>query len=115
MRGLSILLLFNLLGVFLHSACRVPLPDNVLGLVLFTACLLLGIVKLEWVEQTSSLLLRHLLLFFAPVITGVIAFLPQIRAEWPAITVSLVGSTITVMLITGWIASALEQRAGDRK
>jgi holin-like protein len=105
MRGMAILLSFNLLGVLLHSVCHLPLPGNVLGLVIFTACLFLKLIKLEWVEQTSSLLLRHMLLFFAPVIVGVIRFGPQIRSEWGAIAVSLVGSTLAVMLVTGWVAT----------
>ena len=106
MRGLAILLSFNLLGTVLHTALGVPLPGGVLGLILFTACLFLGWIKLEWVEQTASLLLRHMLLFFAPVVVGVIQFGPQIRQEWAVIAVSLIGSTLSVMLVTGWIATA---------
>ena len=106
MRGIAILLSFNLLGAVLHTALGVPLPGGVLGLMLFTACLFLKWIKLEWVEQTASLLLRHMLLFFAPVIVGVIQFGPQIRQEWAAISVSLIGSTLAVMLVTGWIATA---------
>lgn len=115
MRGLAILLFFNLLGMVLHSIAHVPLPDSVIGMILFSASLMLGIVKLEWVEQTSSILLRHMLLFFAPIIVGVIPFLPQIRQEWLAVTVSLVGSTITVMLVTGWVAMALGPKRGAQQ
>jgi len=106
MRGFAILLVFNLLGNLLHAGLGVPLPGGVLGLILFTACLFLKLIKLEWVEQTATLLLRHMLLFFAPVIVGVIQFGPQIRQEWLAIAVSLIGSTLAVMLVTGWIATA---------
>jgi holin-like protein len=107
MRGLAILLSFNLLGAILHTLLHVPLPSNVLGLILFTVCLFLKLIKLEWVEQSASLLLRHMLLFFAPVIVGVIQFGPQIRQEWAAIAVSLIGSTLAVMLVTAWIATAM--------
>jgi holin-like protein len=107
MRGFAILLLFNLLGAIGHTVAHVPIPGAVLGLVLFTLCLFLGIVRLEWVEEPASLLLKHMLLFFAPVIVGVIAFFPELRAQWLAITVSLVGSTIAVMLVTGWTATLL--------
>jgi holin-like protein len=107
MRGFAILLLFNLLGVVGHTVARIPVPGPVLGLILFTICLFLGIVRLEWVEQPASLLLKHMLLFFAPVVVGVIAFFPELRAQWAAITVSLVVSTIAVMLVTGWTATLL--------
>jgi holin-like protein len=115
MRGLAILLAFNLLGAILHTVLHVPLPSNVLGLILFTACLFLKLIKLEWVEQSASHLLRHMLLFFAPVIVGVIQFGPQIRQQWAAIAVSLIGSTLAVMLVTGWIATAMiGSRRGKR-
>ena len=105
MRGLAILLSFNLLGAVLHAACHVPIPGAVLGLVLFTACLFLKVIKLEWVEHTASILLKNMLLFFAPVIVGATQFWPQIRNEWLAIAISLIGSTLAVMLVTGWVAS----------
>jgi holin-like protein len=107
MRGFAILLLFNLVGVIGHTVARIPIPGPVLGLILFTICLFLGVVRLEWVEQPASLLLKHMLLFFAPVVVGAIAFFPELRAQWLAITVSLVASTIAVMLVTGWTATLL--------
>ncbi|HEX4124527.1 MAG TPA: CidA/LrgA family protein [Tepidisphaeraceae bacterium] len=107
MRGFAILLAFNFLGVIGHDAGHIPIPAPVMGLILFTICLFLGVVRLEWVEQSAGFLLRHMLLFFAPVIVGVIAFFPELRAQWLAITVSLVVSTIVVMLVTGWTATAL--------
>jgi holin-like protein len=115
MRGFAILLAFNLLGAVLHTVLRVPLPSNVLGLILFTTCLFLKLIKLEWVEQSASLLLRHMLLFFAPVIVGVIQFGPQISQQWAAITVSLIGSTLAVMLVTGWVATALISSRRERQ
>lgn len=107
MRGLAILLGFHLLGLILNSVGHVPLPGNVIGLILFTACLFLGIVKLEWVEQAAHFLLRHMLLFFAPVIVGVIALPPALRSQWPSMVTGVVGSLLIVLLITGWVAKAL--------
>jgi holin-like protein len=111
MPGLAILLFFNLLGLLLQRL-GVPLPANVIGLVLFTTCLFAGVVKLKWVESTAQFLLRHMLLFFAPVVVGVIAFESMMRREWLAITVGLVGSFLVVMLVTGWTATALSR--GER-
>jgi len=106
MQGLAILLGFNLLGMVLH-AIGVPLPGNVLGLLLFTLCLFLGVVKLRWVEETAHLLLRHMLLFFAPVIVGVIVYRDQIARQWPAMTAGVVGSLLVVLLVTGWTTTWL--------
>jgi holin-like protein len=106
MRGMAILLGFNLLGVVLQRA-GVPMPGAVLGLVLFSLSLFLGAVKLEWVEAEAHVLLRHMLLFFAPVIVGVVAFGELLRKEWVAISVGLVGSWLVVIVVTGLAAKWL--------
>jgi len=113
MRGLAILLGFSLFGSVLQAA-RVPLPGNVIGLILITACLFLGIVKLEWVEESAHFLLRHMLLFFAPAVIKAIPLFAQFRNDGAAIAVSLVGSLLVVLLVTGWIATGLIPK-GERE
>jgi holin-like protein len=118
MRGLIILLFFQFLGFGLQSV-GVPLPAGVIGLILFTAALFLGLVKLHWVEASSRFLLRHMLLFFVPVIVGVIASAGLLQAQWLPIVASLLISLFATMLVTGFTASALlaqeRESVDDRK
>lgn len=107
MRGFAILLTFNLAGLALQKLAGVPLPANVIGLILFVAALFGGIVKLPWVEESAQFLLRHMLLFFAPVVVGTIAFARLLGDQWFSVVIGLVGSWLAVMLVTGWTASAL--------
>lgn len=110
MRGLAILLFFNFIGVLLHQWARIPLPGSVLGLILFAAGLFSGAIKLQWVEEPAHLLLRHMLLFFAPVVVGAMALSGLLRQQWLSISLALVGSLLIGMLATGWVASALISR-----
>ncbi|HZG55146.1 CidA/LrgA family protein [Paenibacillus sp.] len=110
MRGLAVLLGFHLAGTALERLAGVPLPGNVIGLLLLLAALLLGWVKLEWVESTAQFLLKHMMLFFAPIVVGTIAFLPLIRAEWAAIVVSLLLGPLIVVVATA-LAAKLWPRA----
>jgi putative effector of murein hydrolase LrgA (UPF0299 family) len=48
-----------------------------------------------------------MLLFFAPVIVGVVAFEKLLREEWVAILVGLVGSWAVVIVVTGLVAKWL--------
>lgn len=107
MLGFVIIILFNLLGVALNKLASIPIPGNVIGMVLFTLALFLKLIKLEWVERSASWLLSHMMLFFAPLIVGVIVFLPLIREQWISIIVSMVVSTFFVLIVTGWIAEKL--------
>ncbi|MBO9610160.1 MAG: CidA/LrgA family protein [Paenibacillaceae bacterium] len=109
MRGMAILLGFNIAGVWIEKA-GVPLPGNVIGLALFTAALFLRVVKVEWVESSAAWLLRHLLLFFAPIVVGTIAFLPLIGRNALPLLVSLVASTVVSLLVAGWVTTLLNRR-----
>ena len=107
MLGLAILLLFDLLGLLLQRGLHLPLPGNVMGLILFTLALWLRVVKLEWVEASAAFLLRHMMLFFVPFIIGTVVFLDVLRDAWLAITAGLVLSTFVAMAATGWSAEGL--------
>ncbi len=111
MRGLAILGAFQFAGTVAH-ALGFPMPGAVIGLVLFTASLFLGWIKLEWVESTTSFLLKHMLLFFVPMTVLTMRLAPMIKANWAALSVSVVVSTLAVMVTTGLVAEFLLQKKG---
>ena len=94
MLGLAILLFFNLLGVVAHDYFFVPLPGNVLGLLLLLVALSLRIVKLHWVEDAAGFLLRHMMVLFAPVIVGTLALTDLLAANYVPLIATVVFSTI---------------------
>jgi len=106
MRGCAILAAFQFAGTVAHSL-GVPMPGSVIGLILFTASLFLGWIKLEWVESTSNFLLKHLLLFFVPMTVMTMRLVPIFKANWAALSVSIVVSTLAVMVTTGLVAEFL--------
>ncbi|WP_284646487.1 CidA/LrgA family protein [Paenibacillus silviterrae] len=110
MRGFAIILTFYLAGIVIQLGLDIPLPSSVIGLALFTLFLFLGLIKLKWVERTASLLNRHMLLFFAPIIAGTLSILPLIRENAASILVTFVVSWLAVLLSTGWTVRALTGR-----
>ncbi|MDF2717242.1 MAG: CidA/LrgA family protein [Paenibacillus sp.] len=113
MRGLSILLAFHFAGLLIREWLHVPLPANVIGLILFVASLFAGWVKLEWVEESAQFLLRHLMLFFAPFIVGTIVFFPVIGSNALGIGWSLLIGTLLVLLVTAKVTGALSGKEGS--
>jgi holin-like protein len=111
MRGLAILAGFQFAGAAAHTL-GIPMPGAVIGLILFTASLFLGWIKLEWVESTTSFLLKHMLLFFVPMAVLSMRLAPIIKANWAALSVSMVVSTLAVMLTTGLVAELLLHKKG---
>lgn len=110
MLGLAILLLFNFIGYVLCKVGRIPLPANVLGLICLFLALQSGVVKLQLVEESAQWLLKHMMLFFAPIIVGVVVFFPLIASQCLPISVALVGGTIFVLVLTGTVVTKLTKR-----
>jgi holin-like protein len=66
--GLS--LLGNVIVKFFH----LPLPGNLVGMVILFLLLMVKAVPLRWVEGGSSILLKHLSLFFIPIAVGLMNY-----------------------------------------
>ncbi|WP_164779796.1 CidA/LrgA family protein [Paenibacillus kobensis] len=107
MRGLIILFVFNGAGLLLHEWVGVPLPSNVIGMLLLVAALFLKWIKLEWVEESASFFTKHMMLFFAPLIAGVTVFAKELSEAWLSVAISVVGGTIAVMLVTAAVVRLL--------
>ncbi len=104
--GFAIIIVFQLLGFGLHRL-GVPLPGGVLGLLLFTTALAIGIVKLEWVERTADFLVQHMLLLFIPLMAGLTQMSAELRRDGVALLASVVVSLLAVLLTTGGLAHFL--------
>ncbi|MCZ8513121.1 CidA/LrgA family protein [Paenibacillus filicis] len=114
MLGFTIVLLYYFIGLLLQTAFHLPLPANVIGLILFTLSLFLRIVKVEWVEEASAFLIRHMLLFFAPFVVGTIAFIKLIGGQAAVLLISVFGSTFGVLLLAGWTTRLFSPRKAER-
>jgi holin-like protein len=110
MIGVAILLGFNILGLLVKETTQLPLPANVIGLILFTAALYARLIKLEWVETSAQFLTKHMMLFFIPFLVGTMTFFPYIGAHFFSMVVSLFASTFIVLAVTGWITSRLSKK-----
>src|SRR6185437_2140578 len=105
MLGLAILLLFYALGALLHDRLHIPLPGNVIGMLLLLAALATRIVKVQWVEKAAGILLKHMMLFFAPLIVGTLAMTKLLAANWLPLVAVTVLSTVITLVATAAVAS----------
>ncbi|MWV46048.1 CidA/LrgA family protein [Paenibacillus sp. HJL G12] len=115
MIGFAILAFFQLVGWLIQRLTGLPLPANVIGLLLFIAALFLKWVPLHKVEETASFLLKYMSLFFVPVIVGSLAFFPYLREHWFVITGSGVISLLLPLLVTGWLVQSRIQARNNRQ
>ena len=102
-RQLAIIIGCLAVGEFIVWLTDVCVPSSILGMLLLTALLKAGIVKLEWVETTSNFLVKNMGFFFVPPGVALMLYFDSIRAELLPIVVATVLSTILVLVTTGWV------------
>lgn len=112
-RGLTLLLLFQLCGEFVGRALDLPIPGNVLGMGLLLLGLMTNVVDIKWFEEAAEILLSNMALFFVPAGVGVMVYGNLIASEWLPISVATILSTFVVMAVTGKLAQKLETPEQD--
>lgn len=101
LRQLFVILLICFVGELLHRLLKLPIPGNVLGMIILFLLLCTGVIKIEMIEDISRFLLDHLAFFFIPAGVGLIACLGILEKNWlPLLSICLI-ITVVVMVITG--------------
>lgn len=103
-RGLTVLLLCQVVGELLVEVAHLPVPGPVVGMVLLFGWL-------QWrrpsresgVVRAADGLLKHLQLFFVPAGVGIVAYAALLREDALPIGVALVGSWLAGLALVGWV------------
>ncbi len=122
LNGITLLLVYQLVGEITVRLLGVPIPGPVLGMVMLFVTLMIRGKAPESVDQASTALLSHLSLLFVPAGVGMMAHFGRIADEWLPITLALLLSTVITMVATAlimqvttrWFAKPLaEKESGD--
>jgi len=108
------LLVLNHAGYAVASALHLPLPGNLVGMLLLLALLVTGALPLRWIEGSAALLTRHLAFFFIPITVGLIGFADLFLETGPAILMTLVLSAAAGICVVGLSAQMLGGRRRRR-
>lgn len=102
--GFLLMIVILLTSQWLVAFFDLPLPGNVVGMLLLFVFLLTGLVPLKWVAEAADFLLAHMSLFFIPAAIGVLAYQELLAPHLLALALLLVVTTLAVMGLTGRLA-----------
>ena len=118
-RGLTILLVCQLIGEIASRGLALPVPGPVLGLMLLVAGLLAwgrgrsdAEVAETAVARAGDGLLANLALLFVPAGVGVIQYGGLLRAQALPIALALVGSTALTLVVTALVFVGVSRLVG---
>ncbi len=106
LNGITLLLIFQLIGEFGARLLDIPVPGPVVGMLLLFLALLVRRPVPPSLDTASSTLLSHLSLLFVPAGVGMMIHFERITGEWLPIAVALLGSTVITMLASALIMAA---------
>ena len=92
----------------------IPIPGNVLGIIVLFLLLLTGIVKESHISLAAEFLLRHLVFFFVPIAVGLMQWGSVFYDYGWVLAAAIVGSTALPLVIVGFMARGL-RRCADKK
>lgn len=115
LRGLTWLVLFQLLGTAINVLFLSVLPGPIIGMLLLFAFLLWrGEVDAPLSEASGSLL-RYLPLLLVPPAVGVMVYADALAADFWALFGSLSLSLVLTVVFAGWLMQKLIERQARRK
>ena len=115
LRGLTWLVLFQLIGTAINHLLLPVLPGPIIGLLLMLGFLIWKGEVGEPLSLAASSLLRYLPLLLVPPAVGVMVYAKDIAADFWAIVGALVLSLVIAMAFVGVLMQKLVKRQAQRE
>lgn len=109
MKGITILLIFLIFGESISRLSGLPIPGNVIGMLLIAGALRFNLVKLESVKHTADFLIKNMILFFVPPSVAIMLYFDQLKEQWMAVTLGLFLPTFLVLFVVGKLMQRCEK------
>ena len=111
------ILLVWLLGETIAKVLGIPIPGNVMGMLLLLLLLILRIIKVEKIKQVSDFFTQNISLFFIPSTVALMVNYTVIEDSLVGALVAIVLTNILVFLVTGltaeWLLRLKDRRKGQ--
>lgn len=117
LREMLIILIIYFIGEAISKFFKLPVPGNIIGMILLLLLLGTKVIKVESVETVSNFFLDHLAFFFVPAGVGLITAMDLLKGNSLKLLFVCILSTIIVLVITGFIVQTvikLSHKKSDR-
>ncbi|MFT5420036.1 MAG: holin-like protein [Candidatus Endobugula sp.] len=103
LNGLTLLLVYQLLGEVLSRLLQIPIPGPVLGMLLLFFSLFFFKKTKKIIGKSSSAILSHLSLLFIPAGVGLMTHFGRLEKEWLPISIAIFLGAIISFVVTAWL------------
>lgn len=110
-REALIILGIYLSGEFLESSFNLPIPGNILGMIILFVLLYTKIVKVDNISSITDFLLNHLAFFFIPAGVGLMTSIGIIKSTWLQLLIVCLFTTAIIIASTGIIVQSISRKS----
>lgn len=112
--GFALLLFIQFIGTCIIGFFNISLPPALLGMILLTIALLTNVIKMNWVEDTCTVLIEKMGMLFVPAGISILLYKESILKEWFAIFATIFFSSVIVIVATGLFVDILLRKGGKK-
>lgn len=109
-REALIVLGIYLIGEILSSTLSLPIPGNILGMVILFVLLCTKTIKVDQISNVTNFLLDHLAFFFIPAGVGLMSSIGIIKATWLQLIIVCIITTAVIIAVTGITVQFVAER-----
>lgn len=110
-----IILGIYLLGELISKGLGLPVPGNIIGMLLLLLLLCTNVIKVESVETVSNFFLDHLAFFFIPAGVGLLTSFDNIKSSLIKIILICTVATAIVIVVTGLVVQFVSNKLNKKK
>jgi holin-like protein len=114
LKQFSIILSIYFLGELIQKYTGLPIPGNVLGMLMLFFGLNTGVIKLNMISKISDFLLENLAFFFLPAGISLITCFALLQGKLTAILAVSLISTIVTLTVTGLTVELVKRFLGRK-
>ncbi len=107
--SLALLVALQLAGTWVADVAHVPVPGSVVGMIVLTVAIELGLIPLAAVRPAGDLLVRHLTLLYVPAGAALLLYGAVVRRSWLAVGAAGIASLLAVLVVVGVVTQRLER------
>ncbi|MBU8905259.1 CidA/LrgA family protein [Desertibacillus haloalkaliphilus] len=116
---ISVLYGFYFIGSWIQQRFDLFIPGSIIGMLLLLVLFATRLLPTRWIEEGTTLLLRHMPLLFLPVTVGVLNYLDLFAGSGILLVFIALFSTLLVMVASGltsqWLAVRKERSQTIKK
>lgn len=113
-RELLIILIIFFIGEITSKVLHLPIPGNIIGMLLLLMLLLTNTIKVSQVETIAKFFLDHLAFFFVPAGVGLLASLNILKDSWGKILLVCLLTTSITIAVTGFVVQLLTPKEENK-